>query len=143
MTSLMVLLAAVLVPLAVVVGFLVVRVRSRYGFSKRAALATLILNGFGLGVLAIVWLSSSSPAFAQGGSQALSGEAGLGFLAAGLATGLSTIGAGIAVGITGAAAIGAITEKPEVVGRSLIIVGLAEGIAIYGLIIAILILARI
>lgn len=61
-------------------------------------------------------------------------------LGAALATGLAAIGAGIAVGISGAAAIGAITEKPEVLGRTLIFVGLAEGIAIYGLIIAFLIL---
>ena len=43
----------------------------------------------------------------------------------------------------GAAAVGAIAEKPELLGRVLILVGLAEGIAIYGLIIAILILNRL
>ncbi len=61
-------------------------------------------------------------------------------MAAALATGLAAIGAGIAVGIAGAAAIGAIAEKPELVGRTLIFVGLAEGIAIYGLIISFIIL---
>ena len=66
-----------------------------------------------------------------------------GFVAAALATGLSSLGAGIAVAGVGSAAIGAIAEKPELLGRSLIIVGLAEGIAIYGLIISILILNRI
>ena len=66
-----------------------------------------------------------------------------GFIAAALATGLSSLGAGIAVAGVGSAAIGAIAEKPELLGRSLIIVGLAEGIAIYGLIISILILNRI
>jgi len=63
------------------------------------------------------------------------GEAGIP-IGAGLAVGLAAVGAGIAVGIAGAAAIGAITQKPEVFGRSLVFVGLAEGIAIYGLIIA-------
>ena len=63
-------------------------------------------------------------------------------LAAAIATGLATIGAGIAVSATGAAAIGAIAEKPESFGRSLIFVGLAEGIAIYGLLISFLILNR-
>ena len=48
----------------------------------------------------------------------------------------------IAVSSTGAAAVGAIAEKPEAFGRSLIFVGLAEGIAIYGLIIAFLVLNR-
>jgi V/A-type H+-transporting ATPase subunit K len=71
------------------------------------------------------------------------GAIGLGYLAAGLAVGLASIGAGIGVGIAGAAAIGSISEKPEILGRTLIFIGLAEGVAIYGLIIAIMILGRI
>jgi V/A-type H+-transporting ATPase subunit K len=66
-----------------------------------------------------------------------------GFIAAALATGLSSLGAAIAVASVGSAAIGAMAEKPELLGRVLIMVGLAEGIAIYGLIISILILNRI
>ena len=66
-----------------------------------------------------------------------------GLLSAGLATGMSSIGAGIAVGKLGAAAVGALAEKPELLGRLLILVGLAEGIAIYGLIVSILILNRL
>jgi len=62
------------------------------------------------------------------------------FIAAAIATGLAAIGAGIAVGIAGAAAIGAIAERPELLGRSLIFVGLAEGIVIYGLIVSFIIL---
>ena len=58
------------------------------------------------------------------------------------AAGLATLGAGYAVGMVGSAAVGAIAEKPELLGRVLILVGLAEGIAIYGLIVAILILNR-
>ena len=63
-----------------------------------------------------------------------------GFVAAALSTGLSSIGAGYAVSNVGAAAIGAMAEKPELLGRALIVIGLAEGIAIYGLIVSILIL---
>jgi len=66
-----------------------------------------------------------------------------GYLAAAIATGLSAVGAGIAVGGVGAAAVGAIAERPELFGRTLVLVGLAEGIAIYGLIISIMILARL
>ena len=78
------------------------------------------------------------------GATALSAEAiQWGFVAAALATGLSSLGAGIAVASVGSAAIGALAEKPELLGRALIMVGLAEGIAIYGLIISILILNRI
>jgi V/A-type H+-transporting ATPase subunit K len=65
------------------------------------------------------------------------------FLAAAIATGLSALGAGIAVSSVGTAAIGAIAEKPELLGRTLIMVGLAEGIAIYGIIISILILNKV
>jgi V/A-type H+-transporting ATPase subunit K len=66
-----------------------------------------------------------------------------GFIAAALAAGLSAVAAGIAVAAVGAAAVGAIAEKPELFGRTLVLVGLAEGIAIYGLIIAIMILNRL
>jgi V/A-type H+-transporting ATPase subunit K len=65
------------------------------------------------------------------------------FLAAAIAVGIGSLGAGAAVGYVGAAAMGAIGEKPELAGRALIFVGLAEGIAIYGLIIAIMILGKV
>lgn len=66
-----------------------------------------------------------------------------GYIAAALAAAASAIGAGIAVASVGSAAVGAITEKPELLGRMLILVGLAEGIAIYGLIVSVLILDRL
>lgn len=65
-----------------------------------------------------------------------------GFAAAAIAAGLSAVAAGYAVAHVGSAAIGALAEKPELFGRIIILVGLAEGIAIYGLIVAILILNR-
>ncbi len=71
------------------------------------------------------------------------GSAGLGYLSAAIAVGASTLGAGIAVAVVGAAAMGAIGEKPELAGRALIFIGLAEGIAIYGLIVALMILAKL
>jgi len=70
-------------------------------------------------------------------------SASWGYIGAAIAVGASTIAAGIAVGLVGAAAVGAISERPEVTGRALIFLGLAEGIAIYGLIIAIMILGKI
>lgn len=66
-----------------------------------------------------------------------------GLAAAALATGLSALGAAYAVAHVGSAAVGALAEKPELLGRVLILVGLAEGIAIYGLIVSILILNRL
>lgn len=68
---------------------------------------------------------------------------GLGFIAAAISTGLATIGAGYAVGAVGSSALGAVSEDPKILGKTLIFVGLAEGIAIYGLIISILILGRL
>jgi V/A-type H+-transporting ATPase subunit K len=64
-------------------------------------------------------------------------------IAAAGAAGLSTLAAGYAVAAVGTAAVGALAEKPELMGRVLILVGLAEGIAIYGVIVAILILNRV
>ncbi len=68
---------------------------------------------------------------------------GLGLLAVALSTGLATIGAGYAVGAVGSSALGAVSEDPKILGKTLIFVGLAEGIAIYGLIISIMILGRL
>ena len=66
-----------------------------------------------------------------------------GMMAAAIATGASAVGAAYAVAHVGSAAVGALAEKPDLLGRVLILVGLAEGIAIYGLIVAILILNRL
>jgi V/A-type H+-transporting ATPase subunit K len=66
-----------------------------------------------------------------------------GFVAAAVAAGMSSLGAAYAVAVVGAAAVAAVTEKPETAGRALVFVGLAEGIAIYGLIIGIMILGRL
>lgn len=66
-----------------------------------------------------------------------------GLVAAAAATGVSALAAGYAVAVVASAAVGALTEKPELFGRVLVLVGLAEGIAIYGLIISILILNRL
>ncbi|TRZ99523.1 MAG: H+transporting two-sector ATPase C subunit [Rhodocyclaceae bacterium] len=59
------------------------------------------------------------------------------------ATAISTAAAAHAVARLGSAAIGALAEKPDLFGRLLIFVGLAEGIAIYGLIVSVLILNRL
>ncbi|MFW6191741.1 MAG: ATP synthase subunit C [Thiohalospira sp.] len=66
-----------------------------------------------------------------------------GYIAAALATGLSSLAAGYAVAAVGSAAVGAIAENPDLLGRLLVFVGLAEGIAIYGLIVSILILNQL
>ena len=70
-------------------------------------------------------------------------NAGLGYLAAALATGLSCLGAGIAIGSTAPAAIGAFSEDPKAFGKTLIFVVLGEGIALYGMLISILLINKL
>ncbi len=101
------------------------------------AIVGLMAAGFGL-----VWLASPATILAAGVVSQAAAADQFTSLGVALSTGLATVGAGIAVSGTGAAAVGAIAEKPETFGRSLIFVGLAEGIAIYGLIISFMILNR-
>jgi V/A-type H+-transporting ATPase subunit K len=72
-----------------------------------------------------------------------SSNLGLGILGAGIAFGLAALGAGAAVGNASSAAIGAISEKPEMFGRSLIFVALGEGIMIIGFAMAFILLGRL
>ncbi|MCR2044321.1 ATP synthase subunit C [Anaerosalibacter massiliensis] len=83
------------------------------------------------------------PNFSQAQGTNATSPSGLGLMAAALSTGLATIGAGYAVGVVGSSALGAVSEEPGILGKTLIFVGLAEGIAIYGLIVSILILGRL
>ena len=75
--------------------------------------------------------------------QAAAIATGMGYLAAALVTGLSCIGGGIAVASAASAALGAISEDSSVLGKSLIFVGLAEGVCLYGLIISFMILGNL
>ena len=70
-------------------------------------------------------------------------SSGVGLMAAALAIGLSAIGSGIAVAVVASSAVGAISENPSLLGKTVIFAGLAEGIAIYGLIIAIMIISKV
>lgn len=97
-----------------------------------AAAALLVTTALALGVV--------DPAQAADTTQ--NSNAGAAFIGAGIAIAGSTIGAAIAVAYTGAAALAAISEKPDLFGRAMVIVGLAEGIAIYGLVIAIVLIGK-
>ena len=108
--------------------------------------AALVVVAAALSAFATVLLVQTPAAFAAapGPTIGISAEAwSWGMLGAALATGMSSLGAGFAVAKVGTAAVGALAEKPELFGRLLIFVGLAEGIAIYGLIVSILILNRL
>jgi len=82
-------------------------------------------------------------AAATEGTKEISMGLGLAIIGAGIPTAMATIGAGLAVGPIGAAALAVVVEKPEAFGRSLIFIGLAEGIAIYGLVVTILLLDKL
>lgn len=101
----------------------------------------LVAAAAALATIATSLLAAAPPGT---GASSLPADAwGLGLLGASIATAASSLGAGLAVARVGAAAIGALAEKPELFGRLLILVGLAEGIAIYGLIVSVLILNRL
>jgi len=74
---------------------------------------------------------------------ASSGTMAWGLLAAAIAFGLGALGAGIAISNVGAAAMGAVAEKPEVAGQALIFVALAEGLVVFGFIMGLLILGKV
>ena len=97
------------------------------------------LMAFGIGVIRLTFPAT---ALAAGTAAQQTSSDPYAALAAAISTGLAAIGAGIAVASTGAAAVGTIAERPESFGRALIFVGLAEGIAIYGLIISFMVLNR-
>lgn len=111
--------------------------------TKTAVFLIVIAGLAGMAATLMMWLT---PAYAEQATVAPPVDSGVlqwGFVAAALAAGLSSLGAGYAVAVVGSAAIGALAEKPELLGRVLVMVGLAEGIAIYGLIVSILILNRL
>ncbi len=112
----------------------------------RILLATngiLMLGALVLVALALTAAPSSAAtlphAAASAASTTLNGSALIG---AAIAVAGSSIGAAIAVAYTGAAALAAISERPELFGRAMVIVGLAEGIAIYGLIVSIILIGK-
>jgi len=114
---------------------------------KTRFLISILLTAF-VGLLSIagslvVWVPDVIAAGEQGAPLLDPEVWRWGLMAAALATGMSSLGAGYAVAMVGTAAMGALAEKPELFGRLLIFVGLAEGIAIYGVIISVLILNRI
>lgn len=113
---------------------------------QRGVRRLLLLNAaIALGAVVLVsalLLGVVDPALAQTTDQAAQPDRWAPLLGAAIAVAGSAIGAAIAVAYTGAAALAAISEKPEMFGRAMVIVGLAEGIAIYGLVIAIILIGE-
>jgi V/A-type H+-transporting ATPase subunit K len=85
-----------------------------------------------------LWAQEEAAAGAAGGSDG--GTMAWRYIAAALAVGISCIAGGIAVGQIGAAAMGAMSENPELSGKALPDAGLAEGICLWGFLVALLIM---
>ena len=117
-------------------------IRKYTGQRAKRALGANIASFFAFLVLASVggMGGSASPAGAEAAAAVGGMAEGLKYVGAALAVGLSGIGGGIAVASSASAALGAISENDKAFGKALIFVGLAEGVALYGLIVALLLL---
>ena len=119
------------------------RTQSRF---KRILVVNLFLVFGTMLIAGISMVLGAGPAFAAGADAALAASGlstGLGYIAAALSTGLSCLGGGIAVASAASAALGALSEDQSILGKSLIYVGLAEGVCLYGLIISFMIIGQL
>jgi V/A-type H+-transporting ATPase subunit K len=111
---------------------------------KGGVLANFLL--FGLGLAGTLFMGVQEVMAAEpvaGPAAEISLGKGLALIGIGLPTALAAIGAALALGPIGSAALAVTAEKPEMFGRTLVYMGLAEGVAIYGLVMSILMLGKI
>ena len=91
----------------------------------------------------IAMLACGAALFAEDAADVAASSSGsIKYLAAAIAVGLACIAGGMAVGKIGAAAMGAMSENPELSGKALPFVGLAEGICLWGMLVGVLILFK-
>ncbi|MBP0954749.1 MAG: ATPase [Oscillospiraceae bacterium] len=124
----------------------IARIRATADGTKcRNALILNLIAFFGILLLAIILPIGSfvSAETTEAASAVIGDSVGLGFLAAGLAVGVGSVGCGIAVGNAAPAAIGAVAEEPGSFGKAMIFVALGEGVALYGFLIAFLIIQAV
>lgn len=135
----MILLTTILLILTTAVPFSIY-MKSEKGIKSKKA--TLISN-IGMFFASIVVMTVCMGGKALAAAAVSPASNGMAFLSAGLATAGATIGAGIAVGAAASAALGALSENEGIFGKALIFVALAEGIALYGVLVAVLILNNV
>ena len=107
------------------------------------ALLAVMGTWFGSTALGAASAHDEDPNNPPGNTQVSPEVAKFGLLAAAVAFGLGALGAGFAISHVGAAAMGAVAEKPEIAGQALIFVALAEGIVVFGFITALMILGKV
>ena len=136
-----VLAAALVLSIIVPFGYYLIGEKSRGRYKTAIGVNAFFFFGTMLIAIAVMFAGSTSVQTAAGSEAGIA--TGMGYLAAALVTGLSCIGGGIAVASAASAALGAISEDQSILGKSLIFVGLAEGVALYGLIISFMILGQL
>ena len=112
-------------------------------WAKGGLLTNVLLFALALTVTLFLGIDDALAQAAAAGAKEVSSGVGLALIGVGIPTAGAAIGAGIALGPVGSSALAVLAEKPEAFGRTLIFMGLAEGIAIYGLVMSILMLGRI
>ncbi len=122
-------------------GFLLARRRGRRAWRALLAMTGGVLAA-SLAVLGVAL--NAAPAHAQTVAAAASstGSNASALIGAGIAVAGSCLAAGFAVAYTGSAALALMSERPEMFGRAIVVVGLAEGIAIYGLVVAVILIGK-
>lgn len=113
--------------------------KSKGGFKAALAFNTFLF--FGTLIIADIMMFGGNVVAAEASTAVSPSGDGWKYIGAALATGLSCIGGGIAVASSASAALGAISEDSSLMGKSLIYIALAEGIALYGMIISFMILS--
>ncbi|MDO4328363.1 MAG: ATP synthase subunit C [Lachnospiraceae bacterium] len=141
MTVKLLLSLALILSIVIPFGAFAAGEKSRGRYKTALAVNSLLFFGTLLTCSALFFTGNAFAADAA--AEAVNPSAGLICLAAAISTGLSCIGGGIAVSAAASAALGAISEDGSILGKSLIFVGLAEGVCLYGLIISFMIIGTL
>lgn len=134
---------ALLISIAVPFGAFAAGEKTRGRYKTALGVNVFLFMGTLIVAAGLMFTGNASAAETAATASAAGSAVGWGYLAAALSTGMSCIGGGIAVSAAASAALGAISEDGSILGKSLIFVGLAEGVCLYGLIISFMILGKL
>ena len=135
LTIKLLLIAAITLGIILPFGYYLIGEKNKKRYKK--ALGVNIFFYFGCFIISAIMMFGGHVEAADAAATAASNATGFGYLDAALSTGLSCVGGGAS------AALGAISEDSSALGKSLIFVGLAEGVCLYGLIISFMIIGRL
>ena len=141
LTTKLVFIATLVLSIIIPFGYYLIGEKNKKRYKRTIGVNAFFF--FGAFAIASIMLLGGPQVHAASADNGAALATGLGYIAAALVTGLSCIGGGIAVASAASAALGAISEDSSVLGKSLIFVGLAEGVCLYGLIISFMILGKL